>query len=82
MMQENNTKYAKQQHNDMKQTRGKLQHQRIIIKRDITKDQFLAILGKACEPISKETAVDEHVPASSEPSESDRPDGYNGKNTH
>ncbi len=57
-----------------------LTRERKIVKKDITKEEFLANLGKVCQPISKE------------PSESDSKktetqafrlyDGYIGMNTH
>jgi len=51
---------------------------RKVIKREITKEQFLTILGRACEPIEKSQPDSEPT----ETSELHHPDDYNEKYIH
>ena len=50
---------------------------RKIIKRDITKDQFLTILNRACRPANQQSDSE-----SVETSESHHSDDYSEKHTH
>lgn len=68
-----------QQNQPRKERSDKKTRPRKIVRQDITKDQFLAILGRACRPIEKPAESDS---SRLETSESHCSGNYSERNTH